>query len=372
VPNIEILSYRNKTLVLIEIFPGPSKPYFLKALGSEKGVFYRVGSTNREADHDMIQELKRSVSHQYFDESPMPDLNPEAVDFRVASGFFSTKRQLTQNNLETLALIVNHQGRKVPSVGGIILFSPDRERYFPDSWLQAGCFKGKDKSEIIDSREIHDYPLEAIEKGLEFAQKFSLLSYEIAGAKRKENWSIPLDGLREALINAYAHTDYSQKGAPIRLSIFEDRIEVENPGLLPFGLTIMDILEGVSKIRNKVIVRVMHELEYIEKWGSGIQRILASCRNAGLPDPEFREIAARFRVTLYTIPSKAPQLDDIDSRILECIQNSSGLRTTQIALKVNISPRAIRERIKRLLELNLIVEIGTGPFDPKKKYKISP
>jgi ATP-dependent DNA helicase RecG len=116
----------------------------------------------------------------------------------------------------------------------------------------------------------------------------------------------------------------------------------------------------------------MHELEYIERWGTGIQRILTSCRDAGLPDPEFREIATRFRVTLYTIRSKAPKLDDIDSQIIECIQNSSGLRTTQIALKVNISPRAIRERLKKLLELNLIVEIGTGPFDPNKKYKISP
>lgn len=89
VPNIEILSYRNKTLIVLEVFPGPSKPYFLKKLGSEKGVYFRVGSTNREADQDIIQELKRSVNHQYFDESPMPHLNPEFIDFRVASGFFS-------------------------------------------------------------------------------------------------------------------------------------------------------------------------------------------------------------------------------------------------------------------------------------------
>jgi predicted HTH transcriptional regulator len=372
VPSIEILSYRNKTLIVLEVFPGPSKPYFLKKLGSEKGVFFRVGSTNREADQDIIQELKRSVNHQYFDESPMPNLNPEAIDFRVASGFFSAKRKLTKNDLETLGLVVSYQGKKVPSVGGVILFSPAREKYFPDCWLQAGCFRGTDKNEIIDSREIHDYPLEAIEKGLEFVKKFSLMSYKITGAKRKENWSIPLDGLREALINAYAHMDYSQKGAPIRLSIFEDRVEIENPGLLPFGLTINDILEGISKVRNKVIVRVMHELEYVEKWGSGIQRILASCRNAGLPDPEFREISTRFRVTLHTIPSRAPKLDKIDSQIIDCIQNSSGLKTTQVALKVNISARAARERLKRLLELKLIVEIGTGPFDPNKKYMVSP
>lgn len=116
----------------------------------------------------------------------------------------------------------------------------------------------------------------------------------------------------------------------------------------------------------------MHELGYVEKWGSGIQRILASCRNAGLPDPEFREISTRFRVTLYTIPSSPPKLDEIDSQIMNCLRNSSGLKTTQIALKVNISARATRERLKKLLELSLIVEVGTGPFDPNKKYMISP
>ena len=370
VPNIEVISYRNKTLVVLEIFPGPSKPYFLKQLGVSKGVYFRVGSTNREADQEMIAELTRSVNRQFFDESPMPDLNPEAIDFRVASGFFSSKRKLTQKDLETLELVVNYQGQKVPSVGGIILFSPQREKYFPDCWLQAGCFEGKDKSKIIDSREIHDYPFDAIDKALEFVKKFSLMSYEITGAKRKENWSVPLDALREVVINAYAHMDYSQKGAPIRLSIFEDRIEIENPGLLPFGLTVPDILEGISKVRNKVIVRVMHELDYVERWGSGIQRILASCRASGLPDPEFREISTRFRVTLYTLSFKAPKMDEIDLKIIDCLRHSTGLGTTDIATKIEISPRTTRERLKRLLDLKLVVEIGTSPYDPNKKYKL--
>lgn len=370
VPNVEIITFRKKTLIRVEIFPGPSKPYFIKQLGPVKGVYYRVGSTNREADQDIIDELKRSVSRQFYDEYPMADLNPEAIDFRVASGFFSRKKKLNRKDLETLQLLVNHQGKKVPTIGGIILFSPQREKYFPDCWLQAGCFAGKDKSKIIDSREFHDYPFDAIENALDFVKKFSLLSFEIEGAKRKENWSAPLDGIREAIVNAYAHTDYSQKGAPIRLSLFEDRIEIENPGLLPFGLTISDILDGASKVRNKVIVRVMHELEYVERWGSGIQRIIASCREFGLPDPEFKEIATRFRVTLYTIPVKMPQIDKIDSNIIEHIRRSAGLGTTEIATQVGISPRMTRERLKKLVELKLVVEIGTGPFDPHKKYKV--
>ena len=83
-------------------------------------------------------------------------------------------------------------------------------------------------------------------------------------------------------MNAIVHADYAQQGAPIRIALFDDRIEIENPGLLPFGLTIEDIMQGVSKLRNRVIGRVFHELHLIEQWGSGIQRMTAACQEAGL------------------------------------------------------------------------------------------
>lgn len=368
VPNIEIQSYRNKHVLIVEIFPGPGKPYFLKKYGQENGVFYRVGSTNRVADLSIIEELKRSVSHQHYDETPIPELNPEAIDFRVASEFFAKKKKLTPKNLETLDLVTTYRGTKVPTVGGIVLFSHLREKYFPDCWIQAGIFQGETKSKILDTVEIHDFPLNAIELCLEFVRKYSFKSYEIKAAQREEKWSAPMIAIREAIINAFAHMDYSQRGAPIRLSIFENRIEVENPGLLPFGLTIEDLDENVSKIRNRVIVRVMDELGYVEKWGSGIQRMKDDCESLGLPAPEFKEVAARFRVTFYTTTQESPKLDDTNIAIIETLKASGGLTTTQIASMLNLSPRTIRARLNELKRFQLVVEVGTGPFDPNKKY----
>ena len=75
------------------------------------------------------------------------------------------------------------------------------------------------------------------------------------------------------MVNAVAHADYAQRGAPLRLAVFDDRLEVENPGLLPFGLTVEDLHHGISKLRNRVIGRVFHELGLIEQWGSGVQRM---------------------------------------------------------------------------------------------------
>jgi predicted HTH transcriptional regulator len=150
-----------------------------------------------------------------------------------------------------LRLLTDHQGRKVPTVGGMILFGKDRERHFPDAWIQAGRFQGSDKSRIVDRVEIRSLPVRAIEEAIAFVHKHALHGAEIGAVRRKERWNLPPVAVREAIVNAVAHTDYAQRGAPIRLSIFDDRLEVENPGLLPFGLTVEDLPRGVSKLRKE-------------------------------------------------------------------------------------------------------------------------
>ena len=119
--------------------------------------------------------------------------------------------------------------------------------------------------------------------------------------RARERWNLPPAAVREAVINAVVHADYSQRGAPVRVAIFDDRLEVESPGLLPFGSTVDDLRRGISKLRNRVIGRVFHELGLIERWGSEVQRMMAACREAGLAEPEPEEIETRFRVTLRTV-----------------------------------------------------------------------
>ena len=115
---------------------------------------------------------------------------------------------------------------------------------------------------------------------------------EVRTCRRTEHWNVPIAAVREAIVNAVAHADYSQRGAPIRLAIFDNRIEIENLGLLPFGLTLDDLPLGISKLRNRTIGRVFHELGLVEQWGSGVQRMIATCREAGLAPPSGRRWAS--------------------------------------------------------------------------------
>lgn len=368
VPEIEILPWRRTQVLAVQVHPSPSRPHYLKSEGLESGVYVRVGSTNRRADQEMIEELRRFSRGEGFDEQPMPGLGSEALDFRAASESFAPVRKLTRRDLESLRLVTDHQGRKVPTVGGMLLFGKDRERHFPDAWIQAGRFAGTDKSRIVDRAEIRSLPVRAIEEAIAFVGKHTLHGAEIGAVRRKELWNLPPVAVREALINSVAHADYAQRGAPIRVSIFDNRLEIENPGLLPFGLTVEDLPRGVSKLRNRVIGRVFHALGLIEQWGSGVQRMTGACREAGLAAPLFEEIATRFRVTIFSERVGHPSLDDTDQTVMDALADDKGLLTSEIAAKIGLTPRATRARLARLVDSGLLRELGTGPQDPRRRY----
>ena len=308
-PDLEILTYRKTHVVAVQVFPSPIRPHYLAKAGLQAGTYVRVGSTNRRVDDALIAEMQRFARGEAFDERALPDLDSEAIDFRAASELFAPVRKLARRDLETLRLMTSHQSRKVPTVGGVILFGSDRLRHFPDAWIQVGRFKGTDRAAILDHAELKTAPIWAIEAAISFVEKHSTHGADIGRLRRTERWSLPPAAVREAVVNAVAHADYSQSGAPIRLALFDDRLEVENPGLLPFGLTVADLPLGISRLRNRVIGRVFHELGLVEQWGSGIQRMIAVCRDAGLTSPVFEEIGLRFRVSLRTEGGDAAPLD---------------------------------------------------------------
>lgn len=365
---VEVVQWRGTHVLAVEVHPSPLRPHHLIREGPDRGVYVRVGSTNRRADPQLIAELGRYSRGTTFDEQPMPELDSEAIDFAAASESFAPVRRLRRADLETLRLVVTHQGRTVPTVGGVLLYGVDRSRHFPDAWIQAGRFAGSDRSRILDRVEIRVSLPQAVEEAVAFVDRHTLHGAEIRSVRRRETPSLPPVAVREAVVNAVAHADYAQQGAPIRIAIFDDRLEVESPGLLPFGLTVEDLPRGVSKLRNRVIGRVFHELGLIEQWGSGVQRMTTACREAGLAPPSFEEIGTRFRVTLSTLPVSELMLDATDRRILEALADGEGRSTGELAELIGLSSRATRTRLVGLIERGLVVEIGTSPQDPKRRY----
>jgi predicted HTH transcriptional regulator len=256
----------------------------------------------------------------------------------------------------------------VPTAGGILLFGRERLARFPDAYLQAGRFAGTNRADLMDRADLAaPLPL-AIDQAIGFVERNTRLGMMIGRLRRRDLPAVPPPALREALVNAVVHADYAQRGAPIRVAVFDDRVEVENPGILLPGLTIEELRDGVSRVRNHVIARVFKELGLVEQWGTGVQRMIAACEQAGLPAPEFLELGFRFRVTLRTERVAKALLDPVDGRIVEFIRAGRGRSTAEIAARAGLSTRAIQHRLATLAERRLVVVVGSGPRDPRRRW----
>jgi ATP-dependent DNA helicase RecG len=122
VPDIDLLPWRKTHVLAVQVYPSSNRPHFLRRKGMEGGTYVRVGSTNRQADLQLRQELQRIVRGESYDEQALPELDSEAIDFRAASESFNQIRKLKRSDLGTLRLVSRHQGHLVPTVAGIVLF----------------------------------------------------------------------------------------------------------------------------------------------------------------------------------------------------------------------------------------------------------
>jgi len=132
--------------------------------------------------------------------------------------------------------LTSHQGHKVPTVGGVLLFGRDRLTHFPDAWIQVGRFRGTDKGAIFDHAELKMPLVQAIGEAVAFVEKHAIHSAEIGRVHRQDRWSLPPAAVREAIVNAVAHADYSHR---VRRSAWPSltidwRLRI--PGCYPSGL----------------------------------------------------------------------------------------------------------------------------------------
>ena len=358
VPSVELLSVERPgrdaaTVLVVEVFPSSARPHHLCALGPEQGVVLRLGSSNRQAGPDWIAETRRAVAGQVFDEQPMPDLSSDDLDHDAMARWFGASRPLDATRLQTLKLLRKEQGRLVPTRGAVLLFGRQREQHFPDAWVQCGRFRGRDKVHIFDQHEIHAHLPDAVNEIELFLKKHAFKSARFGAMQREDVWSIPLVMLREAIVNALVHADYAQRGTPMRVAFFDDRIDIESPGLLLPGMTVQDMLSGVSRIRNPVIARVFRELQLIEQWGSGVRRIFAEAAAQGLPEPSVTEIATGVRLSVFlakeiTVVHTQEPLAHTDEQVSEQVGEQVSKQVTALLRYCAEQPRSKQELLAAL------------------------
>ena len=235
-------------------------------------------------------------------------------------------------------------------------------------FLNSIRYKGNSKVTFLDQVDVCEPLPLSVDKVLDFIKKHTTIGFEIKSVRRKEVFQYPPQVIREAVINAIVHADYSVKGSSVQVAIFDNRIEITNPGALPFGLSLETALSGFSQLRNKVIGKVFRELNLIEHWGTGLSRMKEICLNQGITQPKFEEIDHYFKVTLYQGSTKNPSTENWEVKIITYLNTHKKL-TAKKAQKIwGVSSRTTSTRLKKMIQKGLVVEISTGPYDPFKTF----
>lgn len=375
-PEIETTSFEGKVLIVIRVAHWRG-PFYLKSQGPEEGIYVRLGSTNRIAGPELIAELKRSISNTSFDQLPCPEINISGLDMdRIKQAFSNVNRKINQKELETLGILVPYAGKLVCSNGGLILFGQDqlRERYFPNTKVRCARFQGSDKVDFIDQYDCEGTILEAMNDVPNFIRRNTRLAAKIDQIQRKDIPEYALIAIREVLTNALVHADYSIKGMNPRVAIFSDRLEIENPGMLPFGYTLEEFIAGVSHIRNKVIARVFRELHLMEEWGTGYRRITEACHSGGYQTPDWEELGTVIRVIFKPHVAAQEKIESLayqevkeltlrQQKILNFLNNKEPLSAKKIhnGLREQISERSLRNDLLELKAQGLLKMMGSGP-----------
>ena len=299
VPEVYLQSASGKTLLVVEIFPGSHKPYYLKKNGKKNGTYIRVGSTNRKASPETIEALERQRRKVSFDSLPVYDCKPADANLAPFKKAYHdlTGKLLGKNQIQNLGLLAPDRDQVHPTHAALLLSdSPARKRYFPFAKIECARFKGADRQVFLDQMTI-DAPIHAtIEPCMTFIKKNIALGATIGEIYRKDRWEYPLEAVREALINAVIHRDYAILGSDIKVAIYDDMLEITSPGPLPDSLPVEELGTGRSEIRNRVLAPIFKDLKLIEAWGSGIQKMKKELKDYPEIKLVFGEVGHAFQV----------------------------------------------------------------------------
>ena len=290
-PEIYAASYGEHELLVVEVAHYPA-PFHLRAAGPEQGVYVRLGSTSRRADAEMLGELRRQAAGESFDLLARAGVVLANLDKRrLKDAFEGDGVPVRAAKLEALGVLTRYQGKVVATNAGVILFGQDavRRRYFRDARVEGARFAGS--SRAADIEDLFDPEeeltvLEAVDAAERFIRRNTRQAEPIPKGRLQRE---PLPEyssvmIRELLVNAVAHTDYSKSGETIKAFVYDDRIEIHNPGPMLPGTTTEDIREGRSKIRNRGIAGVLRQMRYMERFGTAWEKIGQEV-DRGYPEP---------------------------------------------------------------------------------------
>ena len=311
-----------RDVLAVRVTLGLNKPYG-RIHNGRRTYYVRVGNTSREASREELERIYQASGSLRYGLKPVPGASFDALDLgrlrdyltRVRSGTAPAKndRREWETLLCNLELMTESVGERVATVDGLLLFGNQPRRYLPQSGIRAICYPGVEPDYAARADEdLHGpmVPSETadgvvtepglVDRACDFVRRNTSPMARLDGARRIDGWEYPESVVREGLVNALVHRDYSIAGADVMLVIYADRLEIQSPGKLPNTVTVDGMKAGMRYARNQTLVNFMRDYRYVDALGMGVKsKIIPGMLDHNGTEPDLIEEDHRFSVRLW-------------------------------------------------------------------------
>ena len=359
----------DKLVIIVDVYPGNNRPYHIRDLGEENGTFVRIAGTTRHADESALRDLRLQGSKSTFDTLVNRDI--QVTDERTSRICQSLSeeggKQVTVRDLINSGIILELGGEYVATNAYALLCHDSPFRY---TEVRCAAYKGTDELDFID-RSNYSCPIQDQIKGaFSFIQRNVRLNGKVDGLIRKDVYEVPMESVRELIVNAVQHRSYLDPTRASYIAIFEDRIEFTSPGGLPFALSVDQMKQGRSIHRNPAISKIFRAAGYCEGWANGIVSVFRDCKRYGLAEQIIENSGIDVKVTIFRPSYQHTEgesvqewsdyaLSDISKSILSTLLLDPGLTVADLSTVLNVSKRTIERQISQLKREGLLVRAGS-------------
>ena len=355
------------TLVAVEVPAGLSHTYRLR--GRYLG---RKGARNVSLGAEELRRLLLARGETAFESLPVRGATLDDVDVEAVRAYAArVERFIGLSPEEVLRWRGCLTSDNELTYAGLLLFGRFPQRFLPSAQVLIARYPGTEMGEAF-IRHVADGPLpRQIVQAEAFLVDNMRRGVIMRGLIREETLEYPREAVREAIVNAVAHRDYSIRGVEIQVLMFSDRIEVLSPGRLPGHVTLDNLLHERFS-RNEIIVQVLSDMGFIERLGYGIDRMVRLMEHAGLPPPRFEETANGFKLTLYGHGERMVSagretrsrwahlhLNPRQEKALDYIAQHGRITNREYRRLVpDVSPETLRRDLADLVERGLLLKVG--------------
>jgi ATP-dependent DNA helicase RecG len=325
-------------------------------------VYIRIGRNNRPLTTQEVIEKAAESAIVFFDELPS-DAPINAISMSLVNEYLEKRRAVRgvkgmgsiEENLAALKITKNIYGNIRPTRGGLLFFSDNPQEYVPNARARLVWFEDEEMRRYIDSKEFIG-PIWKMVDDIEdyFLKNLRVVGGDMVGWKRKEIREYPLEALRETVINSLIHRNYFDS-SDVQIFIFPTSIRIKNPGNFPPGITVE---APEHKPRNPQLAQYMYDMGYIEKYGSGINKIKKACSMHPFAEVEF--LLKPYRTEVVFRKEKKLEFAETDQRILDALTGIGFATSTEISKVTGLSKVAVVKHLNALILIGAVEKVGKG------------